>query len=100
MSTSDNLPDFCLGGCVYTKEGDPSQPVTNYCFQEGEGDTTCRLAKYNVARFLFFFTVELDVEVEEEEEEKWRDGLRNILRGNAPCKVRNSIALTEDPRTD
>jgi hypothetical protein len=30
--------------------------------------------------------VELDVEVEEEE--KWRDGLRNILRGNAPCRVR------------
>jgi hypothetical protein len=92
VSTSDNVPDFCLGGCVYTKEGDPSQSVTNYCFQQGIGDATCRSAKYLISRISLCFTVELDVEVKKEEEEKWRDGLRNILRGNAPCRVRNSIA--------
>ena len=50
------------------------------------------ISKYYVARILLFFTVALDVEVEKAEEEKWRDGLRNILRGNAPCRVKNSIA--------
>merc|ERR1712142_1135144 len=40
VTTSDTLPDFCLGGCVYTKESD-TVPGTNYCFQAGEGTVTC-----------------------------------------------------------
>jgi len=40
-STSKPVPDFCLGGCIYTKENDPS-PGTSYCFREGEGIATCR----------------------------------------------------------
>ena len=44
VSNSEPAPDFCLGGCVYTKEDDP--PGNNYCFQEGEGTATCRYARY------------------------------------------------------
>jgi len=40
VSNTDPVPDFCLGGCVYTKEDDP-RPGTNYCFQDGEGNVTC-----------------------------------------------------------
>ena len=41
IATTDNLPHSCLGGCVYTKEGD-TNPGNNYCFKEGTMDTYCR----------------------------------------------------------
>ena len=41
VTRSDTLPDFCLGGCVYTKESD-TVPGTNYCFQDGQGEVSCR----------------------------------------------------------
>jgi len=40
VATTDNLPDSCLGGCVYKKEGD-TNPGNNYCFKEGTMDTYC-----------------------------------------------------------
>jgi len=40
-STSKPVPDFCLGGCIYTKENDPAAG-TSYCFREGNGIATCR----------------------------------------------------------
>jgi len=40
VSNTEPVPDFCLGGCVYTKVDD-SVPGTNYCFQDGEGNATC-----------------------------------------------------------
>lgn len=40
VSNSDSVPDFCLGGCVYTKEDDPL-PGSNYCFKDGDMSTTC-----------------------------------------------------------
>merc|ERR1712106_981810 len=40
VSNTEPVPDFCPGGCVYTKVDD-SVPGTNYCFQDGEGNATC-----------------------------------------------------------
>ena len=40
VSSSLSVPDFCLGGCVYTK-ADDTAPGTNYCFKNGESKTTC-----------------------------------------------------------
>jgi len=40
VTTSDTLPELCLGGCVYTKESDPV-PGTNYCFRAGQGEVSC-----------------------------------------------------------
>jgi len=40
VTESDAVPEFCLGGCVYTKESD-SVPGSNYCFQAGQGEVSC-----------------------------------------------------------
>ena len=44
VTTSDTLPDSCLGGCVYTKESDPV-PGINYCFRAGQGEVSCRYCR-------------------------------------------------------
>merc|ERR1712142_1026452 len=40
-STTDPVPNFCLGGCVYIKENDP-KPGSNYCFKQGDELVSCR----------------------------------------------------------
>ena len=47
VSNTEPVPDFCLGGCVYTKVDD-SVPSTNYCFQDGEGNATCRYKQVDI----------------------------------------------------
>jgi len=38
--TSFNIPDFCIGGCVYKKKDDEN-PGSLYCFKDGDMSTTC-----------------------------------------------------------
>jgi len=40
VKESDDVPEFCIGGCVYTKEDDEKEGVY-YCFKTGDMDTTC-----------------------------------------------------------
>jgi len=40
---SDEVPDFCVDGCIYTKKDD-EKPGTYYCFQSGgQMDTKCSM---------------------------------------------------------
>ena len=63
VSDSNSLPDFCLDGCVYTKDDD-RLPGSNYCFKKGILNTTCRLVLCVFEIFSLFLIVEKDVELE------------------------------------